>query len=99
MIIFLLLESLIEYGDVDGSYISFDAIDAEVCFLMSPVGQLLNGRLRRVGPCGRGLAWSMISACHCSVQQNADDPGNRLYGRFGNSNPGGRTIDIYEMSH
>jgi len=27
--------------------------------------------------CGRGLAWSMISACHYSVQQNADDPGGR----------------------
>src|SRR5439155_21711652 len=28
--------------------------------------------------CGRGLAWSMISACQCSVQQNADDPGSRF---------------------
>ena len=28
--------------------------------------------------CGRGLAWSMISACQNSVQQNADDPGGRV---------------------
>ena len=28
--------------------------------------------------CGRGLAWSMISACQRSVQQNADDPGSRF---------------------
>src|SRR5437667_6520775 len=28
--------------------------------------------------CGRGLAWSMISACQYSVQQNADDPGGRV---------------------
>lgn len=28
--------------------------------------------------CGRGLAWSMISACQWKAKRNADDPGNRL---------------------
>src|SRR6266480_584640 len=38
--------------------------------------QALNeSRKFRASLCGRGLAWSMISACHYSVQQNADDPG------------------------
>src|SRR5439155_10775000 len=41
--------------------------------------QALNeSRKFRASLCGRGLAWSMISACHYSVQQNADDPGGRL---------------------
>jgi len=40
--------------------------------------------------CGRGLAWSMISACHLTGKQNADDPGDREE-RSGRSNPGGRT--------
>src|SRR5690349_12720859 len=39
--------------------------------------QSLNQPGIRSVPCGRGLAWSMISACQYSVQQNADDPGGR----------------------
>src|SRR5712691_12424479 len=45
----------------------------------SEVGQSLNDwELSVFILCGRGLAWSMISACQCMAQQIADDPGNRL---------------------
>ncbi len=47
--------------------------------------------------CGRGLAWSMISACHLTGKQNADDPGDREE-RSGRSNPGGRTTPV-QTSH
>jgi hypothetical protein len=40
--------------------------------------QSLNDRNHSGQLCGRGLAWSMISACQYSVQQNADDPGGRF---------------------
>src|SRR5216683_7257585 len=45
----------------------------------SEAGQSLNDwKLSVFVLCGRGLAWSMISACQCMAQQIADDPGNRL---------------------
>jgi hypothetical protein len=48
-------------------------------FFNFEVGQSLNDRELWVFVlCGRGLAWSMISACQCNAQQIADDPGNCL---------------------
>src|SRR5213080_1034720 len=46
--------------------------------LRANLRQSLNDRDHSRQLRGRGLAWSMISACQYSVQQNADDPVGRV---------------------